>query len=198
MLTRIYEDNPSEKALRGVVNELENDNCIVYPTDSVYAVGCSARSAKALDKLRRMKDKEFFTLVFSDISQIAEYCRVDNATFKILKRNLPGAVTFILPASSRVPHKAVGRRKTIGVRIPDNAIARGIVEMLGEPLISTSLFDEGLEVEYNTDPSLIEERVGRDVAVVVDGGMGGVEPSTVVEIADGEVEILREGKHELL
>ncbi len=198
MLTRIYEDNPSEKALRGVVNELENDNCIVYPTDSVYAVGCSARSAKALDKLRRMKDKEFFTLVFSDISQIAEYCRVDNATFKILKRNLPGAVTFILPASSRVPHKAVGRRKTIGVRIPDNAIARGIVEMLGEPLISTSLFDEGLEVEYNTDPSLIEERVGRDVAVVVDGGMGGVEPSTVVEIAGGEVEILREGKHELL
>lgn len=198
MLTRIYEDNPSEKALRGVVNELENDNCIVYPTDSVYAVGCSARSAKALDKLRRMKDKEFFTLVFSDISQIAEYCRVDNATFKILKRNLPGAVTFILPASSRVPHKAVGRRKTIGVRIPDNAIARSIVEMLGEPLISTSLFDEGLEVEYNTDPSLIEERVGRDVAVVVDGGMGGVEPSTVVEIAGGEVEILREGKHELL
>lgn len=198
MLTRIYEDNPSDKALQQVVKELENDQCIVYPTDSVYAVGCSARSAKGLDKLRRMKDKEFYTLVFSDISQIAEYCRVDNATFKILKRNLPGAVTFILPASSRVPHKAVGKRKTIGVRIPDNAIARGIVEMLGEPLISMSLFDEGLEMEYNTDPSLIEERVGRDVAVVIDGGMGGVETSTVVAISDGEAEILREGKHELL
>ncbi len=198
MLTRIYEDNPSEKALRQVVKELENDNCIVYPTDSVYALGCSARSAKALEKLRKMKDKEFFSLVFADISQIAEYCRVDNATFKILKRNLPGAVTFVLPASSRVPHKAVGKRKTIGVRIPDNAIARAIVEMLGEPLISTSLVDESLEREYNTDPSLIEERVGRDVAMVVDGGMGGIEPSTVVEIVDGEAEILREGKHELL
>ncbi len=198
MLTRIYEDNPSEKVLRQVVKELENDNCIVYPTDSVYALGCSARSAKALEKLRKMKDKEFFSLVFADISQIAEYCRVDNATFKILKRNLPGAVTFVLPASSRVPHKAVGKRKTIGVRIPDNAIARAIVEMLGEPLISTSLVDESLEREYNTDPSLIEERVGRDVAMVVDGGMGGIEPSTVVEIVDGEAEILREGKHELL
>lgn len=198
MLTRIYEDNPSEKVLRQVVKELENDNCIVYPTDSVYALGCSARSAKALEKVRKMKDKEFFSLVFADISQIAEYCRVDNATFKILKRNLPGAVTFVLPASSRVPHKAVGKRKTIGVRIPDNAIARAIVEMLGEPLISTSLVDESLEREYNTDPSLIEERVGRDVAMVVDGGMGGIEPSTVVEIVDGEAEILREGKHELL
>ena len=122
MLAKIYEQNPSEKELRRVVDLLERDEIIIYPTDSVYAFGCSLRSAKAIDKLRRIKGKgsAAFTVVFENIAQVAEYCRVDNAVFKILKRNLPGPFTFVLAASARIPDKALERRRTIGVRIPAN------------------------------------------------------------------------------
>lgn len=136
-------------------------------------------------------------MVFSGLAQVAEYCRVDNAVFRVLKRNLPGPFTFILPASSRVPDKALERRQTIGVRIPANPIARAIVEMLGCPLVTTSVRDEDDVVEYTTDPELIHERYGREVALVIDGGTGDNVPTTVVDLTDGEPEILREGKGEL-
>ncbi len=135
MLTKIYPRNPSERELRKVVEALEHDAIVVYPTDGVYAFGCSLRSAKAVDRLLKLRGKQRreATLVFDGIARMAEYCRVDNAAFRILKRNLPGPFTFVLPASSRVPDRALSRRRTIGARVPANPIARAIVELLGAP-----------------------------------------------------------------
>ena len=199
MLAKIYEQNPSEKELRRVVDLLERDEIIIYPTDSVYAFGCSLRSAKAIDKLRRIKGKgsAAFTVVFENIAQVAEYCRVDNAVFKILKRNLPGPFTFGLAASARLPDKALERRRTIGVRIPANAVARAVVGALGCPMVTASVKDDDEVVEYTTDPELIHERYGNDVALVIDGGIGDNVPTTVVDLTGDEPEILREGKGEL-
>lgn len=199
MLVKIYEQNPSDRELRKVVAALENDGVVIYPTDSVYAFGCSLRSPKAIERLRRMKGKgaEAFTIVFEDIAQIAEYCRVDNAAFRILKRNLPGPITFILAASSRVPDKALEKRRTIGVRIPSNTIPQALVAALGCPLVTSSVKDDDEVVEYTTDPELIHERYGRDVALVIDGGMGDNIPTTVVDLTGDEPEVLREGKGEL-
>lgn len=199
MLAKIYEQNPSEKELRRVVELLERDEIIIYPTDSVYAFGCSLRSAKAIERLRRIKDKGNgeFTVVFENIAQVAEYCRVDNAVFKILKRNLPGPFTFVLAASARIPDKALERRRTIGIRIPANAVARSVVGALGCPMVTTSVKDDDEVVEYTTDPELIHERYGSDVALVIDGGIGDNVPTTVVDLTGDEPEILREGKGEL-
>ena len=186
MLTKIYEQNPSERELRKVVDALEDGGIIIYPTDSVYAFGCSLRSPKAIERLRRMKgkDAEAFTVVFENLAQAAEYCRVDNAAFHILKRNLPGPFTL-------------EKRRTIGIRIPGNAVPRVIVAALGCPLITTSVKDDDEVVEYTTDPELIHERYGRDVALVIDGGVGDNVPTTVVDLTGDEPEILREGKGEL-
>ena len=199
MLAKIYEQNPSEKELRRVVDLLERDEIIIYSTDSVYAFGCSLRSAKAIDKLRRIKGKgsAAFTVVFENIAQVAEYCRVDNAVFRILKRNLPGPFTFVLAASARIPDKALERRRTIGVRIPANAVARAVVGALGCPMVTASVKDDDEVVEYTTDPELIHERYGNDVALVIDGGIGDNVPTTVVDLTGDEPEILREGKGEL-
>lgn len=194
MLTKIYDVNPSERELRRVVEALERDELIIYPTDSVYAVGCSLRSPRAIERLRRIKGSGELSVVFESIAGIAEYCRVDNAVFRILKRNLPGPFTFILPASSRIPDKALGKRRTIGVRIPANVVACAIVSALGCPLVTTSVKDDDPVSEYTTDPELIHERYGREVALVVDGGMGDNVPTTVVDLTDDEPTILREGK----
>lgn len=199
MLTKIYEQNPSERELRRVVDVLEHDGIIIYPTDSVYAFGCSIRSPKAIERLRRMRGKQpgDFAVAFADIAQVAEYCRVNNAAFRILKRNLPGPFTFVLTASSRVPDKALEKRRTIGVRIPANGVARAIVERLGAPLITASVKDDDEVVEYTTDPELIHERYGREVDLVIDGGTGDNVPTTVVDLTQDEAEVLREGKGEL-
>ncbi len=199
MLAKIYEQNPSEKELRRVVELLERDEIIIYPTDSVYAFGCSLRSAKAIERLRRIKGKGNgeFTVVFENIAQVAEYCRVDNAVFKILKRNLPGPFTFVLAASARIPDKALERRRTIGIRIPANAVARSVVGALGCPMVTASVKDDDEVVEYTTDPELIHERYGSDVALVIDGGIGDNVPTTVVDLTGDEPEILCEGKGEL-
>ena len=172
---------------------------MIYPTDSVYAFGCSLRSAKAVERLRRLRGRGEgpLSVVFDNIAQVSEYCRVDNATFRILKRNLPGPFTFLLPASSRVPDKALERRRTIGIRIPSHPVARAVVEALGCPMITASVKDDDQVVEYTTDPELIEERYGREVALVIDGGMGDNVPTTVVDLTGDEPEILREGKGEL-
>ena len=197
MLTKIYPRNPSERELRKVVAALERGGIVVYPTDGVYAFGCSLGAPKTVDRLLGLRGKERreATLVFDGIARLAEYCRVDNAAFRVLKRNLPGPFTFLLPASSRVPDRALSRRKTIGAHIPANPIARAIVEMLGAPLVSVSVKDE--QTEYTTDPELIDERYGRTVALVVDGGMGEASFTTVVDLTDGEPVLLREGRGEL-
>lgn len=199
MLTKIYEQNPSERELQRVVDVLQKDGIIIYPTDSVYAFGCSIRSPKAIERLRRMKgkDAEAFAVVFADLAQVAEYCRVDNAVFRVLKRNLPGPFTFLLTAASCVPDKALEKRRTIGVRIPSNAVARAVVEALGAPLITSSVRDDDEVIEYTTDPELIHERYGSEVALVIDGGPGDIVPTTVVDLTGDEAEILREGKGEL-
>ena len=199
MLVKIYGDNPSERELKRVVEALERDGIVIYPTDSVYAFGCSLRSAKAVERLRRLRGRSEapLTVVFHDIAQVAEYCWVDNAVFRILKRNLPGPFTFLLPASSRVPDKALERRRTIGIRIPAHPVARAVVEALGCPMITASVKDDDEVVEYTTDPELIEERYGREVSLVIDGGMGDNVPTTVVDLTGGEPEIVREGRAEL-
>lgn len=199
MLVKIYGQNPSEKELKRVVEALERDGVVIYPTDSVYAFGCSLRSARAIERLRRLRGRseDSLSVVFYDIAQVAEYCRVDNAAFRILKRNLPGPFTFILPASSRVPDKALERRRTIGVRIPSHPVARAVVEALGCPMITASVKDDDEVVEYTTDPELIEERYGREVSLVIDGGIGDNVPTTVVDLTGDEPEILREGKGDL-
>ena len=164
MLVKIFPVNPSERELSRVVDVLEHDGVIIYPTDSIYAFGCSLHSPKAIERLRTIKAKneDALSVIFSSISQVSEYCRVDDLTFKLMKRNLPGAFTFILNTSSRMPDRALEKRKSVGVRIPANPISRAIVERLGCPLITTSVKrnpeDDG--DEYTTDPELIEERYG--------------------------------------
>lgn len=199
MIVRIYPQNPAEREVQRVVEALEHDGVIIYPTDSVYAYGCSLHSPRGLERLKQLTGKrnDTLTILCDGISRIAEYCRVDNAVFRILKRNLPGAVTFLLEASSRMPDKALQRRRTIGVRIPDNPIACDIVERLGCPLITASLKSDD-ETEYMTDPELIHERYGHDVALVVDGGYGSVTPTTIVDLTRGEPEIIRQGAAELI
>ena len=159
MLAKIYEQNPSEKELQRVVDALERDEIIIYPTDSVYAFGCSLRSPKAIERLRRIRGKseEKFTVVFENIAQVAEYCRVDNAVFRILKRNLPGPFTFVLAASARIPDKALERRRTIGVRIPASPVARAVVGALGCPMITTSV-GGGVYDRSRADPRALRPR----------------------------------------
>ncbi len=198
MLVKIYPTNPSQKEIDKVVALLEKDGVIIYPTDSVYAFGCSIRSPRAMERLRRIKGKNLttFSVVFDSIAQASDYCRVDKEQFRLLKRNLPGPFTFLLEASSRMPDKALEKRHTIGIRIPDNEIPRAIVERLGAPMLTSSVLDDE-EEGYLTDPELIEECYGREVDLVIDGGRGDVIPTTVVDLTDDGEEILREGKGEL-
>lgn len=198
MIIKLYRDNTSERDLQRVCDLLRGGGVVIYPTDSVYAIGCAIGSSKGVDRLRQLsgKDSKDLTIIFDSISSISEYCKVDNATFKLLKRNTPAAVTFILKSLSRIPDKVVAKRKTIGVRIHNNMIARAIVEQLGEPLLSTSLKSD-VEEEYLTDPELIYEMWGTQVECVVDGGLGQNTPSTIVDVSDGELEIVRQGEFEI-
>jgi tRNA threonylcarbamoyl adenosine modification protein (Sua5/YciO/YrdC/YwlC family) len=200
MQIKIWPDNPSPRDIERAVELLRRDGVIVYPTDSVYAFGCSLRSPKAIERMRAVKGKNdsVFTLVFDSLTGIADYARVDNATFRVLKRNLPGAFTFLLTPSSRVPDKALAKRKNIGVRIPANAIARALVAELGCPMLTTSVKDDDQVIEYTTDPELIYERYGGQVDMVIDGGYGNNTPTTVVDLTGDEPEILREGLGELI
>lgn len=201
MLIKLYTDNPNPREIATIVRILENDGVIIYPTDSVYGLGCSIRSKKALERILRMKGAKIkdvrFSMICSDFSHLSDYARVDNRTFKLLKKNLPGPFTFILPASSKVPDHYAGKRKTIGLRIPDNSIPVEIAKALGFPLVNTSIKDIDEVLEYTTDPELIHERYENLVDCVIDGGYGGNEPSTIVDCTGEEPEIVREGLGEL-
>ena len=191
MLIRIYPENPNEKAIAQVVDILRRDGVIVYPTDSVYAFGCSLHSTRAIERIRTLTGKQGddFSIICHELSGIAAYARVDTPTFKLMKRNLPGP---------KVPDKFLVRKKTVGVRIPANGIPLAIVEALGNPLVTASVKTPGPETEYTTDPSLIYERYGDRVDMVVDGGYGNAEPSTIVDCTGDEPEIIREGIGELI
>lgn len=196
---KIYPQNPSEREIERVVKVLEEGGLIIYPTDGVYAFGCSLRSPKALERLATLRGKsdKDLSIVCSDISMADKFARIDNSQFKTLRRNLPGPFTFILEASTKVPDKALGGRKMVGVRIPDNSIPLAIVERLGFPMATASVKDHDEVVEYTTDPELIAERYEEDVDLVIDGGYGTIVPTTLVDLTGDEPEVLREGGGEL-
>jgi tRNA threonylcarbamoyl adenosine modification protein (Sua5/YciO/YrdC/YwlC family) len=202
MLIRIYPKNPDEKQIDKVVEMLRDGAVIVYPTDGVYAFGCDVYKAKAVERIAQLKgikpEKADFSFVFNDLSKLSEFTRgVNTSTFKLLKKNLPGPFTFILNANNAVPKIFKNNKKTLGIRIPDNDIINLIVERLGNPIIASSVHDEDEIIEYTTDPELIHERYEKQVDLVIDGGYGQINPSTVVDCTHDDFEIIRQGSGEL-
>jgi tRNA threonylcarbamoyl adenosine modification protein (Sua5/YciO/YrdC/YwlC family) len=196
-LIRLYDKNNSQSTLDEIVKALEKDAVIIYKTDTMYALGCHINSTKAVNRICEIKgiqaSKNRFSFICADLSSIANYAKVSDFAFKTLKRYLPGAFTFVLPASSKVPSILVQGKKTVGIRIPDYDPILSIVELLGSPLLTTSLPQEDLDLEDYTDPSLIFDRLGHAVDLILDGGVGGYTPSSVIEIKEDEFEIIREG-----
>ena len=198
MLIKIYPDNPNPREIERVVSVLRDGGIVIYPTDTLYAIGCDALNVRAVEKICALKginpQKHNLSIICNDLSAISEYAKVDTPTFKLMKRNLPGPFTFILPTTSSLP-KIYKNKKTVGIRIPDNLIIREIVEMLGNPVLGTTVkLEEDEEIEYITDPELIHEKWEGIVDIVIDGGFGGIEPSTVVDCTSDEPEIVRQGK----
>jgi tRNA threonylcarbamoyl adenosine modification protein (Sua5/YciO/YrdC/YwlC family) len=202
MLIKIYPENPNPRDLDQVVKVLRDGGVIIYPTDTVYGIGCDISKPKAVEriiKIKEMKPKEArFSFICSDLSHIADYARIDNSTFKLIKRNLPGPFTFILPGLNRVPDYFISKRKTVGIRIPDNSIILELVKLLGNPILTTSLKDDDEVIEYTTDPELIYEKYQDLVDIVIDGGYGGNIPSTIVDCTEAEPSIVRQGKGEVV
>lgn len=200
-LIRIYEENPSPKEIGKVVQVLRKGGLVIYPTDTVYGLGCDITNSRALEKIARIKGvklaKANWSFVCADLSNLSDYVRqIDTATFKILKRALPGPYTFILPGNNNLP-KDFKKKKTVGIRVPDNNIAKALVEGLGNPIVSTSIRDEDDVLEYTTDPELIYEKWENLVDIVIDGGYGDNVASTVIDLSSGQPEVLREGKGDL-
>jgi len=197
-LIRIYSENPNERELDKVVNVLKNGGLIIYPTDTVYGLGCDITNKKAMEKVAKIKgvklEKANFSFICYDLSNLSDYIKqIDTQTYKILKRYLPGPYTFVLPSNNTLP-KAFKNRKTVGIRIPDNNIIRALVKKLGNPIVSTSIYDEDDLLEYTTDPELIYEKWEDKVDIVIDGGYGDNQASTVIDLSNNEIEIIREGK----
>ena len=200
-IIRIYEENPNPKAIKQVVEVLKKGGLIIYPTDTVYGLGCDITNTKALEKIARIKgvklDKANFSFICHDLSNLSDYVKqIDTKTFKILKRALPGPYTFILPGSKTLP-AAFKKKKEVGIRVPNNNIALEIVKLLGNPIVSTSIRDEDEIIEYTTDPELILEKWDNLVDLVIDGGYGDNQASTVVDLSKDEPLIVREGKGSL-
>lgn len=198
---RLYEENPNPKDIERVVAILRTGGLIIYPTDTVYGLGCDITNVKALERIARIKgvklEKSNFSFVCHDLSNLSDYVKqIDTTTFKILKRALPGAYTFILPGAKTLPNP-FKKKKTVGIRVPDNNIATSIVKALGNPIVSTSIRDEDEVLEYTTDPELILEKWGNTVDLIVNGGYGGNEGSTVIDLSDDKPLIIREGKGNL-
>ena len=202
MLIKIYPENPNEKAIQQVVDVLKKGGLIIYPTDTVYGLGCDITNQKAIERVAQIRgikpEKANFSFICYDLSHISDYIKpIDNETFRVIKKALPGAFTFIFNASKKVPKLLSSNKKTVGIRVPDNDIARNIVKMLGNPIISTSIRDEDEIKEYSTDPELIYEKFKDLVDIVIDGGYGDNEPSTVIDCTTGEFDVVREGKGDL-
>lgn len=198
---KIYEDKPNESAIKKVVDVLKNGGLVIYPTDTVYGLGCDITNTKALERIAKIKgiklEKANFSFICHDLSHISDYVKqIDTSTFKLLKRALPGAYTFILPGNNNLP-KEFKKKTTVGIRIPDNNIALEIVRMLGNPIVSTSIHDEDEVLEYSTDPELIFEKWQNLVDLVIDGGYGNNIGSTIIDLSGFEPVVLREGKGSL-
>ncbi len=200
-LIRLYEENPNPRQVEKVVEVLRRGGLVIYPTDTVYGLGCDITNSKALQRIARIKgiklEKANWSFVCADLSNLSDYVRqIDSTTFKILKRTLPGPYTFILPGNNNLP-KDFKKKKTVGIRVPDNAIAQALVNGLGNPIVSTSIRDEDDILEYTTDPELIFEKWQNLVDIVIDGGYGGNVASTVIDLSEGEPVVVREGKGSL-
>lgn len=202
MLVKLYEENPNPREIQKIVEVLRSGGVIVYPTDTIYGVGCDITQSKAVERVARIKGvdvaKSNFSFICSDLGHLSTYAKpIPNPIFKLIKRCLPGPFTFILEANNNVPKYFKGKKKTVGIRVPDNAIIREIVRELGNPILSASVKDEDEIIEYTTDPELIHEKFGDLVDLVIDGGYGGNIPSTVVDCTNDLPEITRQGKGEV-
>ncbi len=198
---KIYEDKPNEAAIAKVVKVLKEGGLIIYPTDTVYGLGCDITNTKALERIAKIKgvklEKANFSFICHDLSNLSDFVKqVDTATFKLLKKALPGPYTFILTGNNNLP-KEFKKKTTVGIRIPDNNIALEIVRQLGNPIVSTSIHDEDEVIEYTTDPELIFEKWQRLVDMVVDGGYGDNKASTIIDLSSDEPVVVREGKGSL-
>lgn len=202
MLLKLYNKNNNPDDLQNVIDVLNDGGLIIYPTDTMYAIGCHALKERAVERICKLKgidpNKNNLAIICYDLSNISEYAKIDNNTFKLMKRNLPGPFTFILPTGSRLP-KIFRNRKEVGIRVPDNNIIRNICHMLDAPILTMTLpHDESEDIEYITDPELIYEKFQKQVEIVIDGGIGGIEGSTIVNCTEGDIEIIREGKGQLI
>ncbi len=201
MLLRIHPQDPEPRKVRQVVEAMRKGAVVICPTDTVHAFVCSARQPRAIEAIARLKgvrtEKAELSLICDDLSQLSTYARsIDTAAFRILKRALPGPYTFILPASAEIPKLFPSKRRTVGIRVPDHHIPRAIVRELGHALAAASVHDPDHVVDYTTDPERIDEHLGHQVEWVIDGGMGGLEPSTVIDLSNGAPVVIREGKGE--
>ncbi len=202
MLIKLYNENPNPIKIREVVDILRKGGVIIYPTDTVYGLGCDITKPKAIERIARIKGiklaKANFSFIVYDLSHLADYTKpIENVVYKLMKRNLPGPFTFILDANNNVPKLMKSKKKTVGIRIPDNAIILEIVKELGNPILTTSVHSEDKVLEYTTDPELIYEDMGNLVDLVIDGGYGNNVPSTIVDCTGPEIEIIRQGPMEL-
>jgi len=201
MILKIHPDNPNKREIDRVVEVLKNGGVIIYPTDTIYGIGCDINQHKAVERLAKIQgvdmNKAFFSFVFSDLSHVSDYTKLPTPAFKLIKRNTPGPFTFVLEANSNIPRQFKMRRKTVGVRIPNNNILQAIIAQLGNPMLSSSIHADNDIEEYITDPELINEKYGHLVDFVIDGGYGDNQPSTVVDCTTNDFEIIREGKGEL-
>ncbi len=198
MLIRLYNENPSQKHIRQIADILESGGIIIYPTDTIYAMGCDINATKSIEKIARFKGlnpkNPDLSLIFRDMSQLSEYTIIrDNTVFKLLKRNLPGPFTFIVQANNQIPKLFKNKKKTVGIRIPDNRIIMELVQELGRPIVTTSIHDQDEVLEYTTDPELIHEKFRDFADLVIDGGYGKNEASTVVDCTGDEPVIIRQG-----
>lgn len=199
MLVRVNATRPDSQTIGQIVSCLRNGGVVIYPTDTVYALGCDITQPKAIERICRLKgikpEKSNFSFVCSDLSHLSEFTRpIPNTVFRIMKRALPGPYTFILEANSNVPRLLKQNKKTVGIRVPDNGICQEIVKQLGHPLISTSLHDTSDDIlEYFSDPEIIHRQYQDSVDMVVDGGFGNIYPSTILDCSEEEIRVVREG-----
>ena len=196
MLLKLYEKNTNMQQIQQIVEVLRNGGVIVFPTDSVYAFGCDIYNNKAVERISRIKNKDLrksnLSFACHELSQISEFAKMDNNSYKLIKKNFPGPFTFILNGSNKLP-KLFKNKKTVGIRMPNNQIALEIIRELGNPMMTSSIFTNDDSQEYFTDPELIEEKFGDQVDLVIDGGFGGYSPSTIIDCTSGQAEITREG-----
>lgn len=202
MLVKLYEDSPNQREIDKVVDVLRDGGIVIYPTDTLYAFGCDALNVRAVEKICALKginpQKNNLSIICYDLSDISEYAKVNTSTFKLMRKNLPGPFTFILNTTSTLP-KIYKNKKTVGIRVPANNIIRELVSQLGNPIMTTSINgDDDEAVEYSTDPELIHEKWENIADIVVDGGYGGIIPSTVIDCTKDLPEIVRQGKGELI